>query len=431
VRCPRDKRQGRADPARVTTVPLASRAELDARRALAVGDPLLALGLIGRVDSAVGRLLRGVAYAQLGDLDLAREALERAVIDADEPQTRARARAALVEIALNTGDPAPAARAAEASARELAALGDARNAAMQRLVLARAEVLLGRLDEAREVVETVAATELPPDLRALACLTQAEIAVRALGPTAARGALLRARRCLEEAPHPLLERALAALGRELSRPVARIQRAGVVAAADLFAIEAVSGGSSLLVDACRHLAIGAAYRTAGGRVTVPLARRPVLFALLLILARAWPSAVGRDELASQAFEARQVNASHRARLRVEIGRLRKVMGGLSACPFAAEGGYVLRSEREVVVLLPPSDDDVARLGFLLADGASWSAQGLAEHAGISRRTAQRALAALVESGAVIRTGSGTRVRYARPGGAIASRMLLLGLVPQR
>jgi hypothetical protein len=424
------------------TVPDAAQALLLARRALDAGDPLGALGLIGRMDGPIGQMLRGIAYAQLGDLELARHSLERAAELADDAQTGARARAALAEIALNAGDPAPAAAAAAASARELAALGDMRNAAMQRLVQARAAVLLGRLGEARQVVDEVMTAGLPPDLRALACLTQAEIAVRALAATEASTALARARHCLEEAPHPLLARALAAVDRELSLPVARVLRAGGISPADLFAIEQVSDGQVLLVDACRRLVLGTrrafvgaamlpSNTNGGGQLIVQLARRPVLFALLLILARAWPAPVDRDELAAQAFEARQVNPSHRARLRVEIGRLRRLLGGLSAEPVASEDGYVLQSTREVVVLLPQSDDEVARVGFLLADGASWSAQGLAEHIGISRRTAQRALAALVDRGAVTRTGKGKRVSYARVGGAIASRMLLLGLVPRR
>src|SRR5580693_5968598 len=185
------------------TVPEAAQALLLARRALDAGDPLRALGLIGRMDGPIGQMLRGIAYAQLGDLELARHSLERAAELADDAQTGARARAALAEIALNAGDPAPAAAAAAASARELAALGDMRNAAMQRLVQARAAVLLGRLGEARQVVDEVMTAGLPPDLRALACLTQAEIAVRALAATEASTALARARHCLEEAPHPL------------------------------------------------------------------------------------------------------------------------------------------------------------------------------------------------------------------------------------
>ncbi|MCY1059226.1 HTH domain-containing protein [Nannocystis sp. SCPEA4] len=395
---------------------------LEAARALATGSPLHALGLVGRDDSAPGLTLRGIAYAQLGDLDLARSALEQAAAGATDPLTLARARAALVEVALGSGAPAQAAAAATTAADALERLGDARNAAMQRLVRARAEVLLGRLNEARRAVEAVLAGDLAPDLRAVASLVQAEIAVRTLASTTARDALARARGALELAPHQLLARAVDALEHELARPVARLWRDGLTSDADLFTIEAASRGELLLVDACRRLVIG-------GRVTVPLARRSVLFALLLVLARAWPAAVARDELAARAFAVRRVNDSHRARLRVELGRLRKLMDGLGAGPTATGDGYVLASQRDVAVLLPPADDEVARLGLLLGDGASWSAQALAEHAGVSLRTAQRALRALVEQGVAVRTGKGKDVRYTRPGAPIASRMLLLGLVP--
>jgi hypothetical protein len=221
----------------------------------------------------------------------------------------------------------------------------------------------------------------------------------------------------------LLSRALASLERELALPIARTLRAGVIRSADLFSVEEVCCGEVLLVDTCRRLAIG-------GQVTIPLARRPVPFTLLVALARAWPAAVPRDELASAAFAARRLNDSHRARLRVEIGRLRSLMNGLAAEPKATAEGYVLSSKRDVVVLLPASDDDAARVALLLGDGASWSTQALAEHAGVSKRTVQRALAALVESGAAVRTGRGTVVRYTRPAAPIASRMLLLGLLPQ-
>ena len=405
----------------MTSVPPAL---LAAGRALASGDPLRGLGLAGRVEDALGLTLRGVAYAQLGDLELARQSLLRAVSLADDAGTRARARAALVEIALCTGDPATAARAARASATELEALGDGRNAAMLRLVLARAEVLLGRLGEARRVVEEVLSGDLAPAVRAVASLAQAEIAIRALAAGDAREALARARRALERAPHPLLSRAVLGVARELSLPVARIVRGGVTRNADLFAIEDVSRGQVLLVDACRRLAIG-------GRATIPLARRPVLFGLVLALAGAWPGSVARDELIARTFEARRINPSHRARLRVEIGRLRKILDGLAAEPIATPEGYALSSQRDVVILLPASDDEAARVALLLGDGASWSAQGLAQHAGVSRRTAQRALRALVESGGAIRTGKGKNVSYARPGVPIGSRMLLLGLVAKK
>jgi tetratricopeptide (TPR) repeat protein len=395
----------------------------DAGRALASGDALRALGFVGRTESALGMTLRGIAYAQLGDLELARESLEQAVALRSDPLTRARAQAALVEVLLGMGEAAPAAKAARAASEELARLGDARNAAMQRLVLARAEVLLGRLNDARHRVDELVASDLPDDVRAVASLAQAEIAMRAVSASGAREALTRARKSLEQAPNALLARALVAVEQELTRPLARLVREGRVREADLFVIEDASRGEVLLVDACRRLAIG-------GRVTVPLARRPVLFALLLELARAWPASLSRDELATRAFDVRRVNDSHRARLRVELGRLRKLVVDCGAEPVASEDGYVLASKRDVALLLPPSDDDDARIALLLGDGAAWTARSVAEHAGVSKSTAQRALAALVERGAVVRTGKGKDIRYTRAGTPIASRMLLLGLVPK-
>lgn len=394
-----------------------------AARALATGQPLRALSRVGRIDTALGLTLRGIAYAQLGDLDEARDALERALSKTKDRHMRARARAALVEIELDAGEPGAAARAAKTSAVELERLSDLRNAAMQRLVVARAEILLGRLGEARRVVDEVLTEKLPPEVRAIASLARAEIAIRSLAATDARRALGHARAFLAEAPNDVLARALVSLEQELSRPIARLLRDGTLHEADLYAIEAMSGGEVMLVDACRRVALA-------GHVTIPLVRRPVLFSLLLVLARAWPASVSRDDLVMKAFEVRRVNESHRMRLRVEIGRLRKAMDDLGAEPVAAEDGYVLASKREVVVLLPPTDDDAARIALLLGDGAAWSARGLAEHAGVSKSTAQRVLNALVESGGAVRAGKAKGVRYRRPGTPIASRMLLLGLVPK-
>ena len=97
-------------------------------------------------------------------------------------------------------------------------------------------------------------------------------------------------------------------------------------------------------------------------------------------------------------------------------------------PIATADGYALRTEHDVALVLPRTDDEGARLALLLGDGAAWSAQALAEHAGVSKRTALRVLAALVERGKAEKTGSGRDVRYVSAGGRIASRMLLLGLL---
>ena len=393
-----------------------------AARALGAGAPLRALSLAGRAPGALGLALRGIAYAQLGDLLLAREALEKSAAQTGEARLGARVRAALAEVALGEGDPARAARDARTAADALARLGDARNAALQRLVIARAEVLLGRLGAARGVVAEVLAAPLPPDLLAMASLAEAEVAARALVATEAGTALSRARRALAAAPNALLLREIDRLEGELRLPVARIAAGAEIRDADLFAIETVTRGDVLLVDACRRLAIA-------GRARLPLASRPVLFTLLVDLARASPATVPGDDLAARAFDARRVNASHRGRLRVEIGRLRKVLVDLGAEPVAASGGYMLRSKRAIAVLLPRTDDDASHVGVLLGDGASWSAQRVAETAGISKRTAQRTLGDLVAAGRAVRTGTGRNVRYHRPGTPIASRMLLLGLAP--
>jgi hypothetical protein len=158
-----------------------------------------------------------------------------------------------------------------------------------------------------------------------------------------------------------------------------------------------------------------------------MSRKPVLFALLRVLALAAPSSVPRDELAAAAFEVKRPNASHRARMRVEIGRLRKELAGI-AMPVATKDGYALESPRPVKVLLPPSDTPDATVAMLLADGAAWTARAVADHANVSKRTALRALAALADAGRVMRVAKGKDVRYVAPArSAIASRLLLLGL----
>jgi tetratricopeptide (TPR) repeat protein len=384
----------------------------EAARALASGDALRALGLIGRVDDAEALLLRGIAYAQIGDLDRARRTLDRA--SSAEPLTSARIAAARAEIDLASGKAASALEAAREAAASLERLGDAHNAAMQRLVASRALVLLGDLDGAWRAVDDV-----PASLVAVAALVRAEIAMRRVQATAAAAALSEASR----SSHELLVRAAATMTADLARPVARLlERGNAPREVTLAGVEAAFSGESFLVDACRRL-------VRAGLATIPLARRPVLFELVRTLASRWPEDVARDELVRHVFGARRPNDSHRVRLRVEVARLRKLLTGIASLT-ATRDGYALSSSRTVLVLMPLTDDESARVGTLLGDGATWSAQELAEHAGISKRTALRALSSLVADGRVLCTGRGRERRYASATGRIASRMLLLGLVPK-
>jgi hypothetical protein len=388
----------------------------DAASALARGDALTALAAVGRFEDVPALTLKGIAYAQMGDLELAKRALGSAARKASGELVRARISAALAEVTLGEGDAWRAAREAHDAGVILERLGDTRNAAMQELVVARADVLLGRVGDARRRLDRLLADDLDADVRGVTLLAAAEIAVREGAPSRARARLAEV-----DTENALLQRTVNAFAAELSRPIARLVSAGVEAPADLFAIERATSGDSLFVDACRR-------RVIAGRATVRLHTKPALFALLEKLARAWPASVPRDELAMRAFEVKKINPSHRSRMRVEIGRLRKELSGIAE-PIATKDGYVLESKRPVSVLLPPADDDDASIALLLSDGAAWTAQAIADHANVSKRTVLRALATLVERGHAVRVAKGKDVRYvaaSRP--AIASRLLLLGLV---
>ena len=89
----------------------------------------------------------------------------------------------------------------------------------------------------------------------------------------------------------------------------------------------------LVVDACRNV-------VRGRRAVVSLVTRPVLFALARAMGEAWPGDVSRDQLLARAFGARFVDESHRVRLRVEIGRLRKMLRPLADVN-ATKRGFVL------------------------------------------------------------------------------------------
>ncbi len=393
----------------------------EAARALARGDGLRALGLVGSERSDRARLIRGIALAQLGDHEAARGSLDTVVRSRDD-ETRLRARAALVDLDLGQGRAAAAAKEARKMADLFARSGDGRNAAMMNIVAARAAVLLGRPQEARAALESLLRYGVDPEVLAAACLAEAEVAIAESRPSRARAALERARLQLAHVAHSLLGRALEAAELDILRPVARIHRGGRELAASLFDVEALLDGPAFVLDACKK-------RVVSGLVEVPLARRPVLFALLVELGQSAPRPVSHADLLSRVFGARRADESHRVRLRVEVGRLRERLEGTVARIEAEPGGYRLVADAEVVLLLPETNERDSRVYFLLGDGASWSARELAEHTASSVRSVQRALGDLVERGLVGRFGTGKHVRYARAAIPSSSRMLLAGLLP--
>jgi DNA-binding transcriptional ArsR family regulator len=162
------------------------------------------------------------------------------------------------------------------------------------------------------------------------------------------------------------------------------------------------------VDACRHVVRDASK-------VVSLARRPVLFALARALGEAWPGDVPRETLVARAFGWRVADESHRARLRVEMGRLRRVLRTLAEVS-ATRRGFALapRRAREVVVLARPVEEEHAAVLAFLADGESWSSSALALALGASQRTVQRALDALAAAGKVQWFGRGRARRWLTP-----------------
>jgi len=390
-------------------------------RALAAGDALGALKRVALRDDPPALALRGIAMAQLGEHPRARELLRRAAraFGSHEVTARARCIVAEAEVALAMRDLGGSPRSLAAAAATLEARADHANALQARLIAVRRLLLLGRLDEAAAALARLDARGLPPSLAAVAELSAAELALRSLQIGAAREALARAHEAAAHARVPALLAEVAEAQAALDRPAARRLFAGGEQALRLDEVAALLASDALVVDACRRgLQIGNAWR--------PLARRPVLFSLARALATAWPSDVDREALIAQAFRTRHPDETHRARLRVEIGRLRALVTALARIEATARG-FVLRplDERTVVVLAPPIDGDQASLVALLSDGAAWSTSALALALGASQRTVQRALAELESAGRVRAIGQARARRWLAPPLAGFTTILLL------
>jgi len=381
-----------------------------AARALAAGDPIGALKRVALRDDAPALALRGIAMAQLGDLVRAKALLKSATraFGPREALARARCVVAEAEIALVSRDLGWRTKALDQARATLEQHGDVVNAAHARYLEVRRLLLIGRVGEAEKILAGIDATSLPPASRTAYELIVAGIAVRRIRTTAARAALRRATRVVRDARIPALTAEVEQALEVLRTPAARLIEKGEERLVLLDEVEKLLASRALVVDACRNVV------RQGGRI-VPLATRPVLFALARTLAEAWPGDAPRDVLIARAFGSQFTDESHRARLRVEIGRLRAALRPIAEVR-ATKRGFTLspRGTREVVVLARPLEEEHASVLAFLGDGESWSSSALAMALGTSQRTVQRALDELAAAGKVQAFGRGRARRWTTP-----------------
>jgi len=381
-----------------------------AARALAAGDPFGALNRIALRDDPPALALRGIAMAQMGDLVRARSLLRSAVrgFGAREALARARCVVAEGEIALVSRDLAWPTKALEAAIATLDRHGDRANAAHGRYLEARRLLLIGRVDAAERALGELDVAALPPALRAGYELAVAGIAMRRVRAKEARQALARAMDAARKAAIPSLIAEIEGASRVLAAPAARLVAKGGERELRLGEVEALLSSKAFVVDACRYV-------VRQGDISITLARRPVLLMLARMLAEEWPADVSRDALVARAFRAKRADESHRARLRVEMGRLRAVLESIAEVRATQQGfALVPRHAREVVVLARPVEERHAAVLAFLADGESWSSSALALALGNSQRNVQRALDELATAGKVEPLGQGRARRWMMP-----------------
>lgn len=392
-----------------------------AARALAIGDALGALKRVALREDPPALALRGIAMAQLGEHSLSRTLLRRAArgFGSREELARARCVVAEAEVALAERDFTGSPRSLNSALATLEAHADRANALQARLVAARQLLLLGQLQQAEAMLALLDPQGLPPPLAALAALLHAELALRSWRIQDARAAFAQAQDAAARSGIPALSAEVAEARTALERPAARQLAPWGEQALRIDEVAALVASDALVVDACR--------RSLGiGPVQQSLARRPVLFALAHALAAAWPGDVTRETLIERAFHTRTPNETHRARLRVEIGRLRALAKGLARID-ATPQGFALHPEnqRQLVLLAPPFDGGQAELLALLSDGAAWSTSALALALGTSQRTVQRSLAELEAEQRVRSIGRARTQRWLAPPLAGFTTILLL------
>src|SRR5262249_44826476 len=294
----------------------------------------------------------------------------------------------------------------------------ARNLEVRRLLL------IGRIDDAERALAQIDPAAFSPASRVAHELVAAGIALRRLRTKDAAAALGRAARAADGAGIAALKAEVESATVALRGPAARWTSRGAERLLKLEDVGALLESDALVVDACRYVV-----RDSGTRAS--LATRPVLFALARALAEAWPADVSRDALVARAFRAKRADESYRARLRVELGRLRKVLRAIADVS-ATPRGFKLspRRAREGGVLAQPVDEKNAAVLALLADGESWSSSALSVALAASQRSVQRALDSLAASGKVQPIGAGRARRWiTAPMPGIATTLLLPGPLP--
>src|SRR5215471_1895787 len=381
-----------------------------AARALAAGDPLGALKRVALRDDAPALALRGIAMAQRGEFARAKELLRNAAraFGPKEPVAHARCTLAEAEIALASRDLGWPAKMLDTARSALEAHGDLLNAGFARYLEVRRLLLIGYLNEAERMLADLDPSFFPPASRTFHELVVAGIAMRRVRTKEARAALARTERAAHQAGIPALMAEVESASRILNTPAARLIARGHERLLLLEQVEALLASKAIVVDACRNL-------VRHPDTLVSLARRPVLFALARALGEAWPRDVPRDVLLARAFGARFVDESHRGRLRVEIGRLRRMLRRVADISATKRGfAFVPRRGQQVVVLARPVEEEHADVLAFLTDGESWSSSALALALGTSQRSVQRALDSLAAEGKVQSFGRARSRRWITP-----------------
>ena len=392
-----------------------------AARALDSGNLLEALKRVSLREDAPALGLRGVIFARMGQFARARELLAKAAraFGPSVPLGRARCLLADAEIALATRDLRGVDAALGEARRLLAAERDLVNAAHATCLAARSALLRGQIQDAERLLGGLETKHLPPLIAIELELARTEAYRRKPAAASAQKALQRAERWASAARITIFSREIAAQKALLAAPAASALSRGHARSLTLTELETLlTDASSMLVDA-RELAVR------GNGTRVELGRRPVLFALVRALAEAWPEPAARARLIAQAFGAKRVNESHRARLRVELARLRRALGSLASIAATREGfALTPLGGRAVTLLTSPQESEHEPVLALLRDGEAWASSALSVALGKSQRSVQRVLGELEVSGQVRSAGRARAKRFFCAPPEIATPLLL-------